>query len=200
MKAPKTSHQALVRYAMGLTGMVFFFVALAFLFSGEKVLALLKGNFNGLTYFNLLFFALLIVAWLNGIFYAFRLITWGKTVSEGPHTVLLPFISRLTLEVPPSVSLRVMMFIRDRSTLSDLTGSIKIYGNAENLLSKKGLSGKHGTNAKIALLRIKSRDNHGQIIVDLNIDWRRILRFPGRDPTKDPLVFDIIVKAKIPKT
>jgi len=198
MGIPTQSHNALIRYAGSVALLVLAIAALAAILWAPKLYSLWKSNFSGLTYFDLVFYPLFLIALLNGVFYSVRLVTWGETVHEQSVTSTLPMASNVEISVPSSGPLRILIFLRSKHTLSDITGTIKILtSNASNVVAEKKIFGKQGTNAKVAILSVPREKNNGIIVLAMDIDWRPVARYWGRDPNRNGgLVFDIIVRAK----
>ena len=198
MGTPTQSHNALIRYAGSVVLLVLAIAAFAAIIWTPNLYSLWSTKFSGMTYFDLVLYPLFLIALLNGIFYSVRLVTWGQTVHEQSVTSTLPIVSNVEISVPSSLPLRVLIFLRSKHTLSDITGTIKILTSEPSyVVAEKKIFGKQGTNAKVAILSIPREKNAGKIAVEMNLDWRPIASYWGRDPNRnDGLAFDIIVRAK----
>lgn len=192
------SRNALIRYAGNVVLLVSAIAVSAAILWAPNFYNLWRTNFSGLTYFDLVFYPLFLIALLNGIFYAVRLATWGETVHEQSVASALPMVSKVEISVPPSVPLRILIFIRSKHTLSDVSGTIKILtSHSSDVLAEKKIFGKQGTNARVAILSVSREKHNGRIVVDTDLDWRPVARYWGRDPNRNGgLAFDIIVRAK----
>jgi hypothetical protein len=154
-----------------------------------------KTNFDGLTFFELIFYSLFLIGLFNGIFYAVRLVTWGRTIHEELVTSTLPVASSSEISVLPSVPLRIMIFFRSKHTLSDVTGTVKILSSSPRVVvAEKKIVGKQGTKAKVAILSVAREQNSGRIVVETALERKSTIL--NRDDGRD-LVFDIIVRAKL---